>query len=559
MHQYSSHVMSVKWPDALPCLGTVCSTVYCLFGKASAWRPIPTSFIHLEALLTLFNTDPLTLSPARWQTRLAWCWTRCWCQLSTLNRSSRHYATLAHAFMSNHGGPSNMSTAPSKPLSPRPNPNLIPVVEIPIRTRKLSGPAVPKASPFPLPSSSLIRPLPHVASALSAGHTSTLAAKPITNTRLHADQEEWTLDQVLREAHHRLRPIECKWTAPSDCCDAVLGSLNLFRKHLEVHYTRINRDPGPSIGLRASTKCPWLGCRVDGLGFIRDLRNHIKHAHFDKLKDTYCPIRTCPSPELHHKSNHHFTGPGHARPWNRSSLRPTPRPLPITAKPPPLTFSDEIIYPFLSTVRPYHPTPSLAHGLRTRAPQSRNRLAGLEYPLVPDRSDPNVYFWPMHGDAPSGLEPREFTSSSIFPYPAYHDLGVDADESDTELRAEARLRSDLTAQYRGRSTSPTMMDLDPNGFEGRAEAIAPLVIRSRPQWRSLEPLIDAEMSSWLASKRKAVEPPDGPWPEPLVVRTSKRLAREHSGCVVGIGHWKERLYFEKRGVQLGELPNDHHM
>ena len=188
----------------------------------------------------------------------------------------------------------------------------------------------------------------------------------------------------------------------------------------------------------------------------------------------------------------------------------------------------------------------------------------------------------MRGDAPAGWDSRsDAISSTIFRHPCFHDSRVAHDYMDgTEVTLETSMRAQASREpVEPEQDNPfdTMFPVLPDSDR----TLAPLILRPRPDRRGLQLLPDAEMFNWgLEKKRKRVEEPvdrkgkgkadagggmevDDPkphieqYPRDLVVRASKRLARKNTGWSVGIGHWRERLYFERKGQQLGELPEWH--
>ena len=163
---------------------------------------------------------------------------------------------------------------------------------------------------------------------------------------------------------------------------------------------------------------------------------------------------------------------------------------------------------------------------------------------------------------------------------------------------ELKLRHELKTQFRGSEEEEganPFADLGSDGSSGRAlVSTSSLVPTARPARRGLDLLLGAEIYSWavsgnrkgkrkrehgkigvdVESKGKVKEEPmlvdgqedAGPsssrlptYPEDQIVRASKRLATEASGCSIGIGHWNERLLFELRGKQLCELRQGHKM
>ena len=229
---------------------------------------------------------------------------------------------------------------------------------------------------------------------------------------------------------------------------------------------------------------------------------------------------------------------------------------------------------------------SASRSSRAKSPPNLIQLKGL---IAPDRSGPSVYFWPM-GDAVSGRRYREAMSSSFFPHPLYTLPDLELDREDMDFRKS--MRSGQRADPLPDGESPFNGLVAPR-LVSTVSSQRQIQVHPRPDRTSCLPLPDAALFAQAAKidrkrkrqeesrrrkgKSKAGDPDEAggsaeagtredgdlkmgaseekPLDLMMILRSSKKIAREQSGSTIGMGYWREKLAFEKAGERLGEVPS----
>ena len=314
----------------------------------------------------------------------------------------------------------------------------------------------------------------------------------------------------------------------------------------------------------------------------------------------------CPRPNIIKEEYHdpaHFVGYGHSRPWSvESSLcaHPDPRQDDLRVDLPPLTPLPETatIHPFLCEAQPYRGTPVKPYR-RTRFYSRRDHpvqlptLEEVRELILPTNRD-HYYIAAQALDFPSGFHPPQALSSSFFPFPAIHTRNGDLGYLDVSVRVPGRggmkvidvwegMRQFDPPSDLGDEASPFEVDFAPPGSRSGHRTDTTMMPRKRPHRpyervhldagtciagskvqmerekarraeerikRARAELIDLDLDD---EARKAIPVDQLPVDGERVLRASKRRATRRAKLSYGFEHWEQRMEFERRGIELGEI------
>jgi hypothetical protein len=248
----------------------------------------------------------------------------------------------------------------------------------------------------------------------------------------------------------------------------------------------------------------------------------------------------------------------------------TPAPFrPILAPLPPLTTRD--IPPYLITARPIPSELSVPRfqavvlmagrpSLRTR--RSESSASTKIHPIMPIR-DPDDY-WPMNGEADVQLS-HYWPSSSFFPRLVPQQRSI-LEDNWLNIQTKGTWVSGMPITSRKRTVLVDRPPIWPGadvimrkrkvelGVEREEKKRRVRELRSEGKGKGKEMVIDVDGPSEVESKESIAS--SGPmFSVERITRSSRLRATRVSGRSVGIAGIEEMIAFEKRGVELGELPD----
>ncbi|WVQ69080.1 uncharacterized protein L199_007292 [Kwoniella botswanensis] len=421
--------------------------------------------------------------------------------------------------------------------------------------------------------------------------------------------------QILKQSKEQLGSYTCR----VERCNAILGNYEILLKHVDKHLQKMhahayqedprdNDDDNFFFRRRPKYNCPWGNCKQDEYDIER-LKRHIEVAHLEP--ELRCPFKGC-NDKLYKAGygissvSHHFEK--HPLPWEESSSQPSfrnsylpvnpPPPLPDIVLPAYMISHPPILprgqnQPISKTRTPSPPSipipsipryiyeeddifiPSTPKSGKTGSNKSPPTFRKMEHPMLPNRNDDTIPFFPLCGEAisydstgtfsgsifpstvpPEGDEDRERDSMGNFIVPSASEdgavyvqikkklpnrngivrlgrprLGVPADVFEwNRKRREIRLKKEKMKDSKGKGkatnvTSDEKMDID--GLQGTA-VIAEGKVR--------------ELSLNLKK-----------WHPDLIRSSALRYASRKTRRSVGVDVWKEVIRFENEGRYWGEL------
>ncbi|WWD07850.1 hypothetical protein V865_005957 [Kwoniella europaea PYCC6329] len=421
--------------------------------------------------------------------------------------------------------------------------------------------------------------------------------------------------QILKQSKEQLGSYTCR----IERCNAILGNYEILLMHVDKHlqkmhahtYQEDTQDNDDNFFLRRRPRynCPWGNCKQVEYD-MEQLKRHIEVIHLEP--ELRCPFKGC-NDKLYKPgygiSSISYHSQKHPFPWEESSFQPNclksyrpvnpPPPLPDIVLPaymishPPILPRGQI-QPKSKTRTPSPPSipiPSIPRYIyeedeffipstpklgKTGSNKNLPAFRKMEHPILPNRNDDTIPFFPLCGEGisydstgtfsgsifpstvpPEGDEDRERDSMGNFIVPSASEdgaiqlqikkklpnrngkmglgrprLGVPADvfewhRKQKEMRKKNEKLKDRKGKVKATEISSSDEKMDIDGLQGTA-------------------VIAEEKVKELNLNLKKCHPD-------LIRSSALRYSTRKTGRSVGVDVWKEVIRFENEGRYWGEL------